>query len=337
MISYANTIISIFGMDKVVSTIGILLILVGILLVFIFVIIGKYKRDKIALFCTGIFLITLGCVGNLLSNFFGHTTLLSVKYNGTLSLEFLAQLITIIAGFGGIIYQLQVQKAQNIKNHEQSLKIQVFKEISERIEDSSPEGVATTLNLLVGKLQANINQQIEKGVKYQPPPFKIEDIQLDFSVIHSRLCKVCNSLERHEIISEHIYLFKRLLDYKRQELAEIYLRLVTFLVYVLPSDKGIKDPSQCYMPSDEDLTKLKEVVTEFHYISSCITAYLYDIQIELQNTFLYDLFNRKVPLREPLDINEIVLTSENEEKLKKAKLFLYEKNKQRDEALRHTS
>ena len=333
MIEPLTTFINNQNLAEPLESIGIIIKVIGIILVVIYGLLIKVEEKSDWLFKIGILALLSGIIMTSFSDYSIQSKVISITHDISFKLDNVIQILAIIVGFCGIVWQLNKQKEQNKANHKQNLKISIYKDIVERIENSSPEGTATTLWLLHGKMQENIDKHKNEGQDYQPPPFRLEEIHSGLQDVHSRLWRVCNALERTEVISEHFSLFRRILHYRIIELNDVYMRLVFFLPYVIPTENGIEDPKQCYMPSDDIMGKFEKVIREFHNHSSTITAYLSDIQVELQTTFLGPLFNRELPIRKPQDTNEIVLTSRDSIKLKQAQEHLAELDRIRDASM----
>ena len=118
--------------------------------------------------------------------------------------------------------------------------------------------------------------------------------------------------------------FNGLLAKKIRELNDAYIPLVQIFPYVLLSKQGIDNSENLIVIRGEDATMLREKVTIFSNIAYDIAGFLYDIQIELQNALLSPFFNRKLPVRDPSDQDVIVLTSQNQIMLQKAKQYVKE-------------
>lgn len=236
---------------------------------------------------------------------------------------------TIVQAFGfigaiwGVAYQLGRQRALQEERYKTELKLGTYEKIAADIENSSPVGVATSLHIICGALD-NARKKIDELGKYIPPPFSPDDINNDYREVHSKLWKVAGTIQKYEIISPNMPLFREILAKKIQELSDAYLPLIKILPYVLLSEKGIKDAEKLMILQDGDVKLLEEKIDSFTDIAYDIAGFLHDIQVELQNSLLGAFFDRSLPIRVPKEKGLLVLTSKDEAMLRRARDYLNE-------------
>jgi hypothetical protein len=235
----------------------------------------------------------------------------------------IVQICGFVGAIWGVTHQLREQRKLQREKYKNDLKINIYEKITNNIEDSIPTGIATTLDILVGSLDQA--RQKTGNSKYIPPPFRAEEIHEDFKKVHSNLWKTVGTIEKYEIISPNMPLFRQLLVKKIRELSDKYAPFIRVIPYILLSEGGINAPKYLLIPDDEECAQLYKKVDEFRNVAYDIAAYLYDIKVESQNILLSEFFENRVSLRKPNKEGAIVLTSEKEEMLDKIKELL-EKN-----------
>jgi len=233
------------------------------------------------------------------------------------------QLIGFVVGIGVVWYQLYKQRQLQKENHLVQMRREIYKEITDRMEQASPAGISATLDILVGLLERAQKKKDETGT-YQPPPMRVESIVDDFKRVQSCLFGVSGTIEKYEIISENQPLFRRALVAKITELSDSFMPIIFILPYLLISNDGISEPEKLLVPNDEEMANIQEKINQFKEVAGDINGFLYDIQVEAQNILLGALFERKLEVRKPLDQRYLVLTSQDPRELAKVKAYVQE-------------
>ena len=214
---------------------------------------------------------------------------------------------------------MQKEKSKN------ELQINIYEKITLNMEKSSPTGVGVTMHMILGAL----DEARKREGEYVPPPFRCEKVSNDFIEIHSNLWAVTSAIEKYEIVSPNLPIFRELLVIKIRELGDAYLPIMQILPHVLLSDSGgITKPENLLILKDSDLTLFDQKITLFNEVAYDIAGYMYDIQVELQNILIGDFFGNKLALRNPTDDGVLVLTSTNEIMLERIKEYIRISNKE---------
>ena len=245
------------------------------------------------------------------------------EFDPKVSWDTLIQLVAFTVGIGVVWYQLHKQRELQKENHLIEMRREIYKEITDRMEQASPAGISVTLDLLVGLLEKARKKRDETG-SYQPPPMQVESIVNDFKQVQTRLFAVSGTIEKYEIVSENQPLFRRALVAKISEMSNSFMPLIFLLPYLLLSKDGINEPEKLLVPNEKELAEIQEKINQFKEVAADISGFLYDIQVEVQNILLGALFERKLDIRKPLDNKYLVLTSRDQEELQKVRAYVQE-------------
>ena len=235
----------------------------------------------------------------------------------------IVQFFGIIGAIWGVSFQMNKQRKMQLEKHKIELQLKTYERITSNIENSSPTGVAMKFKILCGCFD-EARKKTSENRKYLPPPFHPEDIHKEVSEVFSKLWKVSSTIEKYEIVSPNMTLFRKVLVRATRELTDAYLPLVSVMPYLLISKKNIGESDKIIIPNESDIELLERYVSAFNEISYDIAGFLHDIQVELQNSLLGDFFERKLSVRAPNDKDVLVLNSRDNHMLKKAKEYVNE-------------
>jgi len=248
-----------------------------------------------------------------------------ICFDPTFGWKELIQLGGFVGAIWGITYQLNKQREMQKEKSINELQISIYENLTNNIDSGSPVGVATTMRIIVGSLY-KAKKEAEGNNKYVPPPFQPNDVNNEFLKICTNLWKTVSAIERYEIISPNMALFRKVLVKKIIELSNVYVPLIQIFPYILLSDKGISEPEKLVVLDDKNIMQLEENVDTFYEVAFDVAAYLQDIKVESQNILLGKLFPNKVPVRVPEDTASLVLTSGDINMITKIKEYLKESN-----------
>ena len=215
--------------------------------------------------------------------------------------------------------QRELQERQHEANqvlqknqHRDNIKIEIYHKLGENIQDSFPTGIAMTLHIFYFSLAKAVEKKNE-GREYIPPPFELDKINNDFIKVHSNLLRTGALLEKYSIISRQLSLFQKVLSIEVKKLGANYQQIISFLPYLLPSEKGISDVAKLVIPNQEELDSINQKILAFNETAWDVASYLKDIQVEAMNSLLGDFFDNKEPTRVPVEKDMLVLTSEDDQ------------------------
>ena len=108
------------------------------------------------------------------------------------------------------IYQFGKQRQLQENKHKIDLQLQIYEKVTTNIETSSPTGVATSFHMLFLALE-NARDKFDQTGKYLPPPFHPENLNSEFRRVNTNLWKVVATIEKYEIITPNLSLFRQAL------------------------------------------------------------------------------------------------------------------------------
>ncbi len=234
-----------------------------------------------------------------------------------------SQLIQLL-GFAGAIWagitQLREQRKLQKENNADSLRVSIYQDITTNIKGSSPTGHAESLRLEIYYLEQKKSNRTNHAKEFKSN-FRLEEFHKEFKKINKKLWDIASSIEQYEIASKYLPIFREIFIIALREYTEKYLLLLDILKITLDPIDQNNNSNKENIPENviyEALNKKSEAYIEAAYD---ITAYLYDIQVELQNKLLGDLFDNKCPPRNPKK-DELVLNSEIPEMLERAQAII---------------
>ena len=262
-----------------------------------------------------------------------HSIKASTPSNENLRPWWLGDLITIfgiIIGVLIVVYQLGRQHRNELKlqkeNHREQFRIQIYQEFSRLL------GIATEKNthskMYAFNIPMNVHTyrgQISRG--FNPSP--LTDRAMELSRRHFDSLEATADLmiliERYQIVEPRLDIFITALSVAHHDVMQTFSPLFPFLLILLPSELPL--PNGAYKivnvinPSDEQVSELEMLVNAYTAASDGMGSYLYDLNVELQNTLLVNLFPNKAPRRVPLDPKFRVISTEPNEMERLRKYF----------------
>lgn len=243
-------------------------------------------------------------------------------FDPTVGWSTLVQLFGFVGAIWAAIYQLGKQRQLQIEKHKVDLQLHTYEKVAANMEGASPTGIATTVDIIFLAL-VKARGSLDQTGQYVPPPFHPEDVHVEFARMHANLWKVVAAIEKYEVVAPNLSLFREALAKKVRELGDAYTPLIQWLHFVLLSEKGITNPSNLIVLRGADEVAMDRLVKDFKNVAYDIAGFLYDIQIELQNTLLSQFFDRELSTRKPAGDDTLVLTSKDPRMLEKVQKYVH--------------
>ncbi len=248
-----------------------------------------------------------------------------VPPNARLRPWWLGDLLTVLGILVGVIivvYQLGRQHKNQLKlqkeNQREQFRLQIYLEFSKLL------GVAVGKNIDSGQYAFHIpfhvrvyRDQLKKG--FSPVP--VQDRAMELCKRHNESLgadiEIMFLIERYQIVDPRLDIFRTAISVAHYDLMEAFMPLFSFLLEILPAEIPLPDGSyktvNIIIPSDDQVHELEKLVNAYNSASDDMGSYLYDLNVEIQNTLLNNLFPNKAPRRKPLDPRFKVISTEAEE------------------------
>lgn len=231
----------------------------------------------------------------------------------------LLTVVSILTGFGIIVFQLSRQHANDIaaqkENNRDELRLEIYEKFSQALDDANEK--TTGAGMYAFNLAANLSiykDQVDAG--FNPSPLRCR--AKEFSDLHftsnGSIIKLITLIEKYEIVSPELEIFKIALNVASHDISEAHTPLFQFLLRILPMEvidvNGNIQVANILTPTEEQMQELTQLTNAYKNSQDDLGGYLYDFNIELQKLFLGYLFNNEVKVRAPIDPNVKVVTTE---------------------------
>lgn len=226
--------------------------------------------------------------------------------------------LSIVIGGIVIIYQMRRQHENELKvqkeNHRDKLRLEIYQEFSSVLSLANEKNSDVGMYVFFIPIHLKTyRDQIATGFTATP----VSDRVLLLQQYHNEASESCIKLiflfEKYEIVSPELDIFKTAVTVAMHDMREAFTKLHTCLLPILPLDlltpQGNTQTGNVVTPNNHQLEQLEENVDAYKKANSDMGGYLFDLNVELQNTFLNKLFDNKVKKREPLDPSIKVITT----------------------------
>jgi hypothetical protein len=242
----------------------------------------------------------------------------------------LITLLGIVVGVIIVIYQLGRQHKSELKlqreNYREHLRLNIYQQFSKLLDAAIHKNIDS--HLYASMIPMHVHTYcdvIKKGFSHSP----LEDRAAELSKLHHESLKAATELifmvERHQIVDPRLDIFRTAIGVAHHDMMETFRPLFSFLLEILPGEISRPDGSHTLInvitPSDYQVNELERLVNAYKTASFDMECYFYDLNVELQNTLLCNLFPNKVPRRKPLDPRFKVISTEPNEMKRLQKYF----------------
>ena len=230
----------------------------------------------------------------------------------------LLTVISIFAGIGIIVFQLNRQHKNDIEaekeSHRDQLRLEVYQEFSTALDNTNNK--TSDAKMYASFLKSNvINYLHQVNLGTNPQPLKAR--ALEFSNLHfasyNSIIKLIKLIEKYEIVSPKLHIFQIAFNSSSHNISEAFTPLYQFHLRFLPMDitdnAGNPQIVNIHTPTQEQIDELNNLVNNYESGHDELGGYLFDLNVELQKIFLSRLFDNSVKIREPIDPNIKVITT----------------------------
>lgn len=232
-------------------------------------------------------------------------------------------IIGIIAATATVVWQLGRQHKSSLllqrDNAREELKLRLHEILTNKVRNLSNANVHTAIYAYMIPFNVeNYQRQLAQGLH----PTPIKERAPAFSHLHSEannaLSELIEEFESWSIAFPGIEVFQVALNSANHDAREAFVPLFTALLRVLPMDPPENAPPNVPRPivpspiSKDEYEQLTKLVGHYKEAMDEIGCYVHDLTIESQNNLLSGLFDRRVPLRQPIDPKFKVITTDPE-------------------------
>jgi|AntAceMinimDraft_9_1070365.scaffolds.fasta_scaffold100666_2 hypothetical protein len=231
-------------------------------------------------------------------------------------------LIAIAIGVWLVLMQIKRNHKSNFelqtKQHQEELKLKLYDQLVHQIALAHHKIVQ--IHSEVSTLPFNINFFWKKKIEFNinPEPVKSRSIILieSNSIATNQVIELIAVLERYEIALPRFRTFIKVLAKQLEMIQKSFREFLDEATHFMPWDveeekakkMGIPTTIIPNRPTEEQSKLLQKLATDCCDCYMQLTAFIYDLTIEAQNHILGELFNHKLPPREPKDENNLVVT-----------------------------
>lgn len=236
----------------------------------------------------------------------------------------------ILVAAGMIVWQLgrQHKNALEIQkwNYRERLRLKIYQQFAEALQSANHDAAdAGMYAYLIPVYFSSYVAQKNVGVNVAPIISRAVEFRIKDNAAATSLIKIITLIERYEIIGPQLDVFQVAINAAIHEMREAFQPLHSVLLEVLPVDfidpTGNRHVTNVVVPTQDQLKRLEQLVTGYHNATNDAGCYLFDLNVELQNVFLGELFENKVEKRAPIDPAMKVITTDPEEAKKLRKYF----------------
>jgi hypothetical protein len=158
------------------------------------------------------------------------------------------QFVLLLFGILVVWRQFVEQRKQQAKQHKDTIQYNVYEKIVDNYENSQPTSISTKLNIIMGEFDKSI-ERAQGDIPYKPPPFYLDDLHNEFMEVHNNLLRVMATMDKYQIVSPYMSLFKKVIFHKVTELGDCFVNLIFVFAYILLQNKETKEP--IHIPSQD--------------------------------------------------------------------------------------
>ncbi len=242
------------------------------------------------------------------------------------AVDLIGHALTVIGIVGAavtIVWQLGRQHQSSLllqrDNARDELKLRLHELLVQKVRRLSHANVEAAMYAYMIPFNVeNFQRQLAQGLHPSP----IKERAPEFSRLHAEannaLIELIQEFEAWSIAFPGLEVFQVALNLANHDARDEFTSLFTALLRVLPMDPPENAPPNVPRPlvpnpiSSDEHAQLKTLVDHYKEANDDIGSYIHDLTIESQNNLLSDLFERRVPLRQPIDPRFKVITTDPE-------------------------
>ena len=232
-------------------------------------------------------------------------------------------IIAAVIGFAGIIWQIGRQARHAVEQHRRNesikLKLQIYQEIWVAISAAS-DAVSTLkadLQLKATNLRS-IMQGYTTWENWQSSRNQFPDLQSKFDDAQKTVIGVVRSVEQWRVIDPRLDVFIFAFHASFHDCHEAFYReFCPLAIRLLPTtNPATGQPFHVDQPAIEVLERFATLADLQLDVLEGLSGYLLDLENEMQNLLVGELFDNKLERREPLDPRVVVVSLDRRDELR---------------------
>lgn len=244
-----------------------------------------------------------------------------IKLTGPI-LKDLIPLFVSITGLFLIVWQINRQHRNSLllqkKEFQKKLNLEIYERIASVINEAQTNLITinTTVLTLPGHIKNYWFQRESLGIDSAPPKERSFSINDQNSEAATSTSKLITEIELHEIALPGFSIFREEFS-KQSELLRSYfmdffVEIIRYLPTDVPIEKQISLKTSIILPlkpTDDAQSKIEKIARNYNEANADMLAFIHDLMIELQNHLLGNIFDNKLPYRQPQDLKFRVIRS----------------------------
>ena len=292
----------------------------------------KLKSMKLIVFICGIIFVfaslsTLAISSDQEANANGIQTQKSTESKKVVAADFeldsIVNIVGIVIGAMLLVWQMGRQHKNNLKlqkeNFRDELKLEIYQKLGEKISLASDKRIKiSTMARTTAISLDSYFFMLSSGVQPKPVPERVQNFHDGYRLLTDSILSLIYMLEDYEIANNSFRIFNMAIQSCNHDLDKSYMALHAALLNLLPIDvaenQQEKVGTDVIIPkgqTKEAILNLKDLSDSFNEKTMDLGCYLYDLQVEAQNTLLGGLFEQRRATRKPTDPRYVVISAKD--------------------------
>lgn len=238
-------------------------------------------------------------------------------------LDSILTIVGIVIGAILLVWQMGRQHKNNLKlqkeNFRDKLKLEIYQKLGEKISRASDKSskIGTMARTTVISLDSYLFM-LSSGAQPKPVPERVQNFHDCYRLLTDSILSLIYMIEDYEIANKSFRIFNMAIQSCSHDLDKAYMALHVALLKLLPIDvaenQQEKVGTDVIIPkgqTKEAISNLKELSDSFNEKTMDLGCYLYDLQVEAQNTLLGGLFEQRRAARKPTDPRYVVISAKD--------------------------
>jgi ABC-type nickel/cobalt efflux system permease component RcnA len=235
----------------------------------------------------------------------------------------IATVLTATIGVLLVVWQIgrQARHAiqQNRHNEALKLKLQVYKEVAAKSRAAGFAESDLSSYVRIFETEVELARSMRTAGGSWVPKARFPILSEKNNSLSEKTIEIVSMTERWQIIDPRIELFRMAIGAAMEDIRQTFDEYIKIVLPLLPMEISVPSHQGTlfpwHPPDDQSAQHLKQVSEDFLEALGKLGCFIYDIQVEMQNLLLGELFDNVVSSREPLDPRYTVLRLDRHKEL----------------------